>query len=160
MFYTMNRAHGIGLAAPQIGLDMALTVIDISKIEGQEKVKPMTLINPKILDSHGRITIEEGCLSIPYLRAEVTRPEKVHVEYSDLNLDKQTIELDGMIARVAQHEIDHLNGVLFIDHLDADEKKLLKKELSHIKRGEVETDYLLAGIPPKVSHPPAERAGK
>ncbi|HMQ99927.1 MAG TPA: peptide deformylase [Ignavibacteria bacterium] len=151
MFNTMHKASGIGLAAPQIGSDMALTVIDISRTEEKKKIKtePLTLINPVIKDYHGEITLEEGCLSIPYVRGDVTRPETIYVEYQDLDLNRHYIELKGFIARVAQHEIDHLNGILFIDHLNKDEKKILKPELDLIRKGEIETDYLLAELPQK-----------
>jgi peptide deformylase len=146
MFYTMDKAAGIGLAAPQVGLDLALTVIDISKIEGEESKKPLTLLNPKILESHGGIVMEEGCLSIPLLRAEVQRPEKICIQYQDLDLNEKTIELDGLLSRVTQHEIDHLNGVLFIDHLSKEVKKNLKEQLKLIKSGGVQTNYILAEI--------------
>jgi peptide deformylase len=151
MFNTMDKAHGIGLAAPQVGLDIAVTVIDISRTEEDKKAKhePITLINPVVNDYHGEAVMEEGCLSIPYVRADVTRPSVVYVEYQDLDLNKQYLELDGLLARVAQHEIDHLNGILFIDHLNKDEKKLLKPELDDIKKGNIETDYLLAELPKK-----------
>lgn len=151
MFNTMHRATGIGLAAPQIGSELAVTVIDISRTEDKKKIKtePITLINPVIKDHHGEITLEEGCLSIPYVRADVTRPETIYVEYQDLDLNKHYVELKGFLARVAQHEIDHLNGVLFIDHLNKDEEKLLKPELDLIRKGEIETDYLLAELPKK-----------
>ena len=146
MFYTMHKASGIGLAAPQVGIDMALLVIDISMIEGEEDKKPLMLINPKIADSHGGVTLEEGCLSIPTIRAEVERPEKVFIEYQDLDLNPKSIELEGLMSRVAQHEIDHLNGVLFVDHLDKDEKSKIKHHLKDIKNGEVIVNYLLADI--------------
>jgi peptide deformylase len=149
MFNTMHKANGVGLAAPQVGMDIALTVIDISKIEGEEKKKPLTLLNPKILDTHGSMVMEEGCLSIPAVRAEVERPEIVYIGYKDLDLNEKTIELHGMLSRVAQHEIDHLNGVLFIDHLNGEIKNLLKSDLKKIKKGEAETTYLLAELKPK-----------
>ncbi|MBE2219593.1 MAG: peptide deformylase [Ignavibacteria bacterium] len=151
MFNTMHKATGIGLAAPQVGLDFALTVIDLSKAEGGKRLKyePITLLNPVIKDYHGTIFLEEGCLSIPFVRAEVERPETVYVEYQDLDLNKNYVELKGLLARVAQHEIDHLNGILFIDHLTKDEKKKLKPDLDDIRKGEIETDYLLAEIPKK-----------
>jgi peptide deformylase len=149
MFYTMHNASGIGLAAPQVGIDLAMTVIDVSHIEGEEETKPLTLINPKIADSHGSIVIEEGCLSIPHIRAEVERPETVYVEYQDLDLNPQAVELEGFIARVAQHEIDHLNGVLFIDHLSKEVKNDFKEQLRLIKKGGIQTSYLLAELPKK-----------
>ncbi len=149
MFNTMHKANGIGLAAPQIGLDISLTVIDISHIEGQEKNDPLVLLNPKITDSYGETTIEEGCLSIPHIRESVTRPEEVYIEYQDLDLNKKYIELSSYISRVAQHEIDHLNGKLFIDHLSKETKSRIKQDLSHIKKGLVMADYLLADIAKK-----------
>jgi len=151
MFNTMNKAHGVGLAAPQVGVDLALTVIDINRAEDDKKIKhlPLTLINPVLADKHGEIIMEEGCLSIPYLRAEVTRPETVYIEYQDIDLNKHHIELNGLLARVTQHEIDHLNGVLFIDHISKIDKKMLKEDLDKIKKGDIEADYLLAEIPKK-----------
>jgi peptide deformylase len=149
MFYTMHKANGIGLAAPQIGLDLALTVIDVSMIEGEEHTKPLLLINPKVTDSHGDVIIEEGCLSIPTVRAEVERPEKVFVEYQDLDLNPQTIELNGILSRVAQHEIDHLNGVLFIDHLSKEYRSDFKQQLNLIKKGGIQTSYILAELSKK-----------
>jgi peptide deformylase len=107
------------------------------------------LINPVVKDYHGEVVMEEGCLSIPFLRAEITRPETIYLEYQDIDLNKQYVELDGLLARVAQHETDHLNGILFIDHLNKDEKKKLKAELDKIKKGDVQTDYLLAALPKK-----------
>jgi peptide deformylase len=151
MYNTMHKAHGIGLAAPQIGKDIALTVIDLSKADEEKKIKfePLTLINPVVKDYHGEVVMEEGCLSIPFLRAEITRPETIYLEYQDIDLNKQYVELNGLLARVAQHETDHLNGILFIDHLNKDEKKKLKAELDKIKKGDVQTDYLLAALPKK-----------
>ncbi len=154
MFKTMHKAAGIGLAAPQIGSDLSVTVIDISRTEEKKKIKtaPITLINPVIKDYHGEITLEEGCLSIPYVRGDVNRPETIYIEYQDLDLNKHYVELKGFIARVAQHEIDHLNGILFIDHLNKVEKKKLKPELDLIRKGEIETEYLLAELPKKGKH--------
>lgn len=149
MFNTMHKANGVGLAALQVGLDIALTVIDVSKIEGEEKKKPLTMLNPVIKGSHGSLVLEEGCLSIPAVRAEVDRPDIVFIEYNDLDLNIKTIELHGMLARVAQHEIDHLNGVLFIDHLNGELKNKLKSDLKKIKKGEIHTEYLLAQIKSK-----------
>lgn len=149
MFHTMRKANGIGLAAPQVGLDYALTVIDVSAVEGEEDTKPLILINPKVVDSHDSMVLEEGCLSIPSVRWEVERPEKVYIEYQDLDLNKKHIELDGLMGRVSQHEIDHLNGVLFIDHLEKETKKQLKQQLELIKNGGVQANYVLAEIKSK-----------
>jgi peptide deformylase len=149
MFYTMHKASGIGLAAPQVGIDLALTVIDISMIEGEEDKKPLTLINPKITDSHGSVIMEEGCLSIPSIRADVERPEKIFVQYQDLDLNPVTIELEGILGRVAQHEIDHLNGVLFLEHLSKEYKREFKEQLDLIKNGGIQTNYVLAELSKK-----------
>lgn len=149
MFYTMHKANGIGLAAPQIGLDIALTVIDISKVEGEEKQKPLVLLNPKFTDFHGTCVMEEGCLSLPTVRAEVERPEKILLTYRDLDLNEKSVELDGLMSRVVQHEIDHLNGVLFIDHLSKAQKKLFKERLGEIRRGEITVSYALAELEPR-----------
>jgi peptide deformylase len=149
MLYTMHKASGVGLAAPQIGKDIALTVIDVSEVEGYEDEKPIILINPKIIESHGNVIMEEGCLSIPHLRAAVERPKQVYIEYQDLDLNKNTIELEGFMGRVSQHEIDHLNGVLFIDHLSKEQKSELKKDLNDIKNGLIQSAYTLAEIPIK-----------
>lgn len=162
MFNTMHMARGIGLAASQVGVELAVTVIDISRTEENKKIKhqPITLINPKIVDYHGEAVMEEGCLSIPAVRAEITRPSTVYIEYDDVDMNKQHIELKGFIARVAQHEIDHLNGVLFIDHLNKDERRKLKPELDLIRKGEIETDYLLAEVKHKqASKKPFIRGG-
>ncbi|MEO8447075.1 MAG: peptide deformylase [bacterium] len=141
MFYTMDRAYGIGLAAPQINHGISLAVIDISAMEKHKKVKPIVLINPEIVDSHGEIEMEEGCLSIPDLRENILRPKEVHLKYNDFDLNEVTVELKGFIARVVQHEIDHLNGKLFIDYLSEERKKEIKKLLAKIRKGKIETDY-------------------
>ena len=157
MFYTMHKASGIGLAAPQVGLDLALTVIDLSRIHEEEEhdpliqYEPIILINPKIVDNDGDIVLEEGCLSLPGLRTEIARPDKVFIEYQDLDLNKQNIELDGLMARVSQHEIDHLNGILFIDHISKETKRKFKENLDNIKSGSIQTNYILAALPKKKS---------
>ena len=112
------------------------------RFEDYEKTKPMVLINPKILDfSDKKVPIEEGCLSIPDVRYEVERPDTIYITYYDTNLKEHTLEADKFFARVFQHEYDHLNGILFTDHLDEDVKKKLKKSLDKIKKREIETDY-------------------
>ena len=141
MFFTMANAEGIGLAAPQVNEDKSVCVIDISCIDEYKHMKPLTLINPVIADNHGTITIEEGCLSIPEVRAEVTRPEKIFVKYNDFDLKENTLEAEGMLARVIQHEIDHLHGKLFVDYLDEDELKKLKSSLNKIKKHKVFPNY-------------------
>jgi peptide deformylase len=139
----MDKASGIGLAAPQINLDLALAVIDLSGIDEHKNDKPLVLINPHIVETHGRITMEEGCLSIPDIRADVERPEEVHLRYHDFDMKEVNIELHGLKARVALHEIDHLNGKLFVDYLSEEKMKELRKELKQIKKGNVQTDYPL-----------------
>lgn len=143
MFYTMINANGVGLAAPQVNNNLSVCIVDISCMEEHKNVKPLILINPVILDSHGKSTIEEGCLSIPDVRGEVTRPEKIFLKYNDFNMNEVKIELDGYLARVAQHEIDHLHGKLFVDYLDEETLKKVKSQLRKIKKGKAVTDYPL-----------------
>lgn len=150
MFETMRNANGIGLAATQVGIDQSIFVVDLSKVEDYEKSKPMVLINPRILDfSDKKESVEEGCLSIPDVRYEVERPESIFINFYDTDLKEYTLESNKLLARVFQHEHDHLNGILFTDHLDADVKKKLKKALDNIKKREIETDY---PIVPKSSY--------
>ena len=142
MFETMHKANGVGLAANQVGSLQRVVVIDVSGYEGMENVKPLVLLNARIVgEGEEEVTMEEGCLSLPELRDEVERPEKVTVEYQDLDLQKQVIEAEGILARVLQHEIDHLNGVLFIDRLGTVKRKLLRGRLNKILKGEVEANY-------------------
>ena len=143
MFYTMINANGIGLAAPQVNQNISLAVIDISCIEEFKNVKPLALFNPVILETHGEETLEEGCLSIPELRAPVNRPDKIYLKYNNFDLKEVMLEAGGMLARVIQHEIDHLHGILFVDHLEADELKKYQSHLRKIKKGKIETEYPL-----------------
>jgi len=119
----MYREDGIGLAAPQIGVSKSVLVIDVSELVETESLR--IFINPKILNASGSSVIEEGCLSIPGVREEVTRPEIIELSYQDETGAAFTHEFDGWIARVLQHEIDHLNGVLFVDHLSPLKRQLL-----------------------------------
>jgi peptide deformylase len=143
MLETMHRANGIGLAANQIGSLQRVIVVDISGTDGVDTFQPLVMVNPEVVDNEGQWTIEEGCLSIPELRHEVERPEKVHLRFRDLSYDTREIEAYGLLGRVILHEIDHLNGVLFIDHINAIRRKLLKGRLNKIDRGEVEVNYEL-----------------
>jgi peptide deformylase len=123
MLETMYDAPGIGLAAIQVGIARRMLVIDLSK-EDEEK-KPQVFINPEILQSSDeRSTYEEGCLSIPDYYAEVERPARITVKYLGLDGKEALIEADGVLATCLQHEIDHLNGTLFIDHISR-----LKREM-------------------------------
>lgn len=142
MFETMHNANGIGLAANQIGVNKQIFIVDVSAVEGYESYKPITLINPKIIaKSDEKNSIEEGCLSIPELRAEVLRPKMINISFFDANMKEQTIEVDELIARVMQHEFDHLQGVLFVDYLDDEMKKRYKKHLNKIKKRKLDVDY-------------------
>ncbi len=143
MFYTMDNAEGVGLAAPQVNENISLCVVDISCLEEYKKEKPITLINPVIVDKHGEAFKDEGCLSIPEVRGVVKRSEKIFVKYNDFDMNEVTKEFEGFFARVVQHEMDHLNGVLFTDHLDEDEKKKVASMLRKIKKNKVLTDYPL-----------------
>jgi peptide deformylase len=142
MFDTMHNANGIGLAANQVGANKQIFVIDISVAEGYEDAKPLVLINPKIIaKSEETISYEEGCLSIPDQREEVIRPKKITIQFQDADLNTQTIDADDLLARVMQHEFDHLQGVLFTDLVDEETKKRLKKPLNKIKNRKVEVAY-------------------
>jgi peptide deformylase len=142
MFDTMRNASGIGLAANQVGSDKSIFVIDISGVEDYEDIKPIALINPKIIKrSEKKIVMEEGCLSIPDIRDEVRRPESITIVYHDTDLQEHTLEADGLLARVMQHEYDHLQGILFTDLLPDDIKKKFKKDINRIRKRKIEIDY-------------------
>ena len=132
MWETMYAAKGVGLAAPQIGFSKRLSVIDISV--GADETKKIVIINPEILSSEGKQTGEEGCLSIPGFREPVTRAFKVTVRAQ--NEKGETVELDGeeLLARAFQHEIDHLNGVLFINHLSALKRDLIRRKVKKLQK--------------------------
>jgi peptide deformylase len=129
----MQTAKGIGLAANQIGLTHALCVVDIGLIKENEGAPPQAFVNPVVLQELGKdVPYEEGCLSIPDINEEVIRKERVLVRYQDLSGATHEQECDGMLARVLQHEIDHLNGVFFVDRLSALKRRLLNKKLKAI----------------------------
>ncbi len=136
MAETMYDAPGIGLAAPQIGISSQVIVVDLSKDKGQKDFMP--LINPKIISHEGRQVDEEGCLSIPDLTSKVKRFQKVVVSYQDIDGNPKEITAEDRFAVVLQHEIDHLHGILFIDHLSSLKRQLYKKKvkkmLSHEAR--------------------------
>ncbi len=124
MLYTMYEAPGIGLAAPQVGEDIRVLVADIS----EEKNQPLALVNPEIIATDGLIEYEEGCLSLPGIYAKVRRPDKVKIRGLDRDGNPIELEAEGLMAVCLQHEIDHLNGVMFIDHLSALKRnRLLQK---------------------------------
>ena len=135
MLEAMEREEGVGLAAPQVGLDLRLLVALAMREPGDETAEAVILVNPEILErSHETWVYEEGCLSIPGVRGDVTRPERVRVRYQDLDGREHTIDVEGMFARFLQHEIDHLNGKLFIDYLSTADKMLIKTKLRQIAK--------------------------
>ncbi len=130
MLETMYSANGIGLAAIQIGIPKRIIVMDI----GKEKKEPMYFVNPFIINKDPvKATYEEGCLSVPNQFAEIDRPSKCEVEYLDYNGKKQFLKADGLLATCIQHEMDHLEGVLFIDYLSKLKKSMIIKKLSKNK---------------------------
>ncbi len=132
MTETMYDAPGVGLAAPQVGVSLRAIVVDASpRIEGSQLIK---LVNPVIVSAEGKTVCEEGCLSVPGVTAEVTRPENVCIEGYDEYGTPVTIKSDTFLATVLQHEIDHLNGVLFIDHLGRLRRDLVRRKLKKQKR--------------------------
>lgn len=145
MFDTMYNADGVGLAAPQIGELLRIFVADagpLTEEEGGIKYGSLALINPEItLESEEDVKMEEGCLSIPGVNASVTRPEKIVVNYLDRDFNEQELEVNGWLSRVIQHEIDHLDGILFLDHLSMFKRKLLSSKLKEIAGGRTEIDY-------------------
>jgi peptide deformylase len=142
MFDTMRNAGGIGIAANQVGANKSIFVIDVSNVEGYENTKPMVLINPKIIKySDEKSIFDEGCLSIPDIKSEVERPESITISYQDTDLNEHSFNANKLLARVMQHEYDHLKGILFIDLIKEDEKKKIKKPLSLISKRKIEVDY-------------------
>lgn len=154
MFETMYKASGVGLAAPQIGKSIRLFIVDGSpfaedeededydpKAEGMETFKKV-FINPIIEEEAGEEWgFNEGCLSIPKIREEVFRKEKVTISYYDEKWELKEETYEGYAARIIQHEYDHVDGVLFTDHLSPLKKRLLNKKLQNISKGEVDIDY-------------------
>ena len=133
MLETMYNAPGIGLAAPQVGILKRLVVIDISKDE--EERKPLFLINPEIITRSKKLsTYEEGCLSLPGQFAEIERPAECHVTYVDYNGKNKELKANGLLSTCIQHEVDHLNGVLFIDYLSKLKKTMIIKKLTKQKQ--------------------------
>jgi len=132
MLERMYDSDGVGLAAPQIGVSKRIIIVDVDPYDPSKD--PIALINPEIVDRQGQKSAEEGCLSVPDIRGEVKRAERVTVEGLDLDGNKVRIEATELLARALQHEIDHLNGVLFIDHLSRLKHRLIKKQLQEIEK--------------------------
>ncbi|MDP3353662.1 MAG: peptide deformylase [Flavobacteriaceae bacterium] len=152
MWETMYKAEGVGLAAPQIGKDIRLFIVDTAPFSQDEDLEEdertflanykKVFINATILKEEGQEwAFNEGCLSIPNIREDVSRNEEVTIEYLDENFEEQTEVLNGLIARVVQHEYDHIEGILFTDKLSSLKKRLLKKKLENISKGIVDVDY-------------------
>jgi peptide deformylase len=141
MFETMHKAQGIGLAATQVGTLHNLLVVDLAGMEGYEDFRPLTVINPEIVSREGRWSMEEGCLSIPEVRDEVERARTIVLRYRDANFREAELTASDLLARVLLHEIDHLHGVLFIDHLPEEKRKQHAEQLRRIEKGEVEVGY-------------------
>jgi len=148
MFETMKNASGIGLAAPQIGLSIRMFVVDGSGTEDEDMMDfKRIFINPQIVEvSDGDWVYEEGCLSIPHIREDVTRPNTVKIKYLDENLDEHEEVYEGLKARIIQHEYDHIEGVLFIDHLTPFKRRILKGKLVDITKGNVKTAYPILAL--------------
>lgn len=143
MYETMYAANGVGIAAPQIGKSIRLFVIDAEpfdkkRLKGFKKI----FINPVIIHQEGdKWAYEEGCLSIPGIRYDVHRHSTITIKYFDENWVERTETYDDLKARVIQHEYDHIEGVLFVDHLSSLKKQLIKGKLTNISRGKYEADY-------------------
>jgi peptide deformylase len=132
MFATMYKAPGIGLAAPQVGHGLRVIVIDLTP---NDKRQPHSLINPEVVGtSEERATREEGCLSLPGQYAEITRPARVKVRYLDETGARREMQADGLLAACLQHEIDHLDGILFVDHLSALKRNMIMRRLAKEQR--------------------------
>lgn len=155
MFETMYSANGVGLAAPQVGLNIRVFVADGTPFSEKDEDDDdddevdlslvgfkKTFINPEILEEDGEEwAFEEGCLSIPGIRGDVYRPERLVIRYRDTDWNEFTEEYTGMAARIIQHEYDHLLGKLFVDYLPTLKKQLIKKKLTDISKGKTDADY-------------------
>lgn len=149
MFETMYAASGVGLAAPQVGLSLRLFVVDASGFADEKepdyeilKNFKKTFVNPTILEESGEEwAFNEGCLSIPDVREDVFRKPIIKVHYFDGHFQEHTETFEGIPARIIQHEYDHIEGILFTDHLSSLRKRLLKARLINISKGKVQVDY-------------------
>lgn len=160
MYETMYNAYGVGLAAPQVGLPIRLFIVDTApfgsdedlSLEEQTQLKNFkrTFINAKMLKEEGEEWgFNEGCLSIPEVREDVYRNDTITLEYFDENFNKKTEVFDGLIARVIQHEYDHIEGILFTDRISSLKKQLIKKKLQNIMEGKTRPDYKMKFIAKK-----------
>ena len=147
MYETMYEAQGVGLAAPQVNIPLRMFIVDGTPADPIGEEEDMTdfkqvFINPRMLKEHGEEwTFEEGCLSIPDIRENVSRKGTILIEYQDENFEKKTETFDGMKARIIQHEYDHLEGILFTDHISSLRKRIVKPRLNKISKGKISADY-------------------
>lgn len=145
MFETMYNAEGVGLAAPQIGKSIRLFIVDASPFEEEEpKLKDFkkVFINPIIVEESGKSwAFNEGCLSIPGIREDVNRQPKITIEYFDRDFNLIEESFEGLAARVIQHEYDHVDGILFTDHINPLKRRLLNSRLNNISKGNVKVSY-------------------
>ena len=145
MFETMYSSKGVGLAAPQVDVSIRLIVIDAtpySEDHPETKNFKKVMINPHIISENGDDWIfNEGCLSIPDIREDVVRKSKIKIQYRDENFNQFEEDYDGILARIIQHEYDHLEGILFVERLTPLKKMLLKRKLSDISKGNIKVDY-------------------
>lgn len=142
MWETMYASSGVGLAAPQVGRSLRLFVMDAGQLDENYHGLKRVIINPEILEpSAEKVNYEEGCLSIPHIREEIKRPETVTIGYEDEEFNYYEETFSDIPARIIQHEMDHLEGILFVDRVSSLRKRLLKKRLENIARGNVKVDY-------------------
>ncbi|MDA8948478.1 peptide deformylase [Flavobacteriaceae bacterium] len=152
MWETMYASNGVGLAAPQIGLSIRVFVIDAAPFASDDELDPTeaktlesfkkVFINPKIIKEEGDSWVfNEGCLSIPDVREDVSRQEQITIQYRDEKFKLHTEIFDGLAARVVQHEYDHIEGILFTDHLSSLKRRLIKNKLTSISKGLITVDY-------------------
>jgi peptide deformylase len=136
MLETMYAAPGVGLAAPQVGVSKRVIVADVAR--SGEPPQPMQMANPEIIDaSSERSVFEEGCLSLPEHYAEVKRPERVRVRYLDRENEIREQDMDGFLATCIQHEMDHLDGILFVDHISKLKRGMIMRKLTKLKKQDV-----------------------
>lgn len=141
MLETMYAANGVGLAAPQVGISQRMVVIDVEQSEETGKGNPICMVNPKITWASEEMNIHcEGCLSVPKQSAEVERPASVKVKYTDENGDEQEVLAQGLFATAVQHELDHLDGILYIDHISRLKRNMLLKKLKKYREEQKEEE--------------------
>ena len=147
MFETMVNANGVGLAAPQIGLDIRLFIVDATPLAEDEENKDLegfkkVFINAEIIEESGKEwKFNEGCLSIPEIREDVDRKPEIHITYFDENFRYKEEKFSGIAARIIQHEYDHIEGILFTEHLNPLKRRLLKRKLADISKGNINVNY-------------------